>query len=255
MGERNFAGRGDASAADEAAVGDGVVRGAEGPRGEDALAGFEEADGGIDAGGFERFFEAEGREDRGEAAREKSFARAGRADHEDVVSAGGGDGEGAFGGFLAAHFGEVDVVGAGIFKDIFKFDVDGIELQLAGEEAHDLGEGADGDDVESGDDAGFVGVGGGDDEAFESGLADGHGGGQTAAHGSEGAVESEFADDGVFVEEVGLELAGGGEEAQRGGQVEGGTFFFDVAGGVVDGDVVGGHVVAGVADGGFDAVF
>ena len=56
MGEGNFARPGDGAATEQGDVRDGVVRGAEGPRGEDALAGFEEADGGIDAGGFSSSF-------------------------------------------------------------------------------------------------------------------------------------------------------------------------------------------------------
>ncbi len=50
----------------------------------------------------------ERRKDRGQPLGEHGLAGAGRADHEDVVAAGGGDFEGALGGLLSAHIFEVD---------------------------------------------------------------------------------------------------------------------------------------------------
>ena len=108
VGERDFAGAGNGAAADEAGVGDGVVRGAEGALGDESGFGVEDAGDGMDLGGLEGFVEAERREDRGEPAGEHGFAGAGRADHQDVVAAGGGDFEGALGGLLAADVGEVE---------------------------------------------------------------------------------------------------------------------------------------------------
>ena len=106
--QRDFAGARHDAAADEAGVGDGVVRRAEGALRDQARAGFENAGDGVNLGGFERFFEGERGEDRRQALGEHGFAGAGRADHENVVAAGRGHFKSALGGLLAAHIAEVD---------------------------------------------------------------------------------------------------------------------------------------------------
>ena len=109
VGEADFAGARDHAAADEAGVGDGVVRRAEGALGDEARVRVEHAGDGVDLGGLEGFVETQRREDGGQALGEHGLAGAGRADHEDVVAAGGGDFEGALGDVLAADV--VEVVG------------------------------------------------------------------------------------------------------------------------------------------------
>ena len=101
-------GRGIDAAADQAGVGDGVVRRAERPLGDQPGGGIEHAGDGVDLGRLQRFVEGERREDGGQALGQHRLARAGRADHENVVAAGGGDFERALGGLLAAHILEVD---------------------------------------------------------------------------------------------------------------------------------------------------
>ena len=108
VGERDLAGARDHAAADEAGVGDGVVGRAEGAVRDQAAVGVEHAGDGVDLGGFERFFEAQRRQDGRQALGEHGFAGAGRADHEDVVAAGGGDFERALGDVLAADVFEVE---------------------------------------------------------------------------------------------------------------------------------------------------
>ena len=110
VGEGDFAGAGDHAAADEAGVGDGVVGRAEGAMGDEAVVAVEDAGDGVDLGGLEGFFEAQRREDGGQALGEHGFAGAGRADHEDVVATGGGDFESALGYVLAADVAEVGLV-------------------------------------------------------------------------------------------------------------------------------------------------
>ena len=106
--ERDLAGARHDAAADEAGVGDGVVRRAEGPLRDQAGAGIEHAGDGVNLGGLERFVEGERGEDRRQALGQHGFAGAGRADHENVVAAGRGHFERALGGLLAAHIAEVD---------------------------------------------------------------------------------------------------------------------------------------------------
>jgi hypothetical protein len=258
VGEGDFAGAGNGAAADEARVGDGVVRGAERPLGNESGFGVEDTGDGVDLGGLEGFVESEGREDRGETAGEHGFAGAGRADHQNVVTTGGGDLEGALGGLLAANVGEVEGEMLELVKDLSGFDFEGgcLNAAVAGlvEQVADLEEGLDGIDVDALDDGGFAGVGFGDDEVFDAALAGGDGDGQHAGNGAEGAVEAELADEEEVGEVAELERAVSAENADRHGEVEAGAFFFNVGGGEVDGDVGGGELEAGVADGGADAV-
>ena len=114
--EADLAGARDHAAADEAGVGDGVVRRAEGALRDEALVRVEDAGDGVDLGGLERLFEAQRREDRGQALGEHRLAGAGRADHEDVVAAGGGDLERALGDVLAADVAEVGEVLERLFE-------------------------------------------------------------------------------------------------------------------------------------------
>ena len=63
---------------------------------------------GVDFGDFYRLFARERRHDGRQGARQQRLAGAGRAAHQRVVSAGGGDFEGALGVFLPAHGGYVE---------------------------------------------------------------------------------------------------------------------------------------------------
>jgi len=79
--KRDFAGTGHDAAADEAGVGDGVMRGAERPLSHEALRGIEYAGDRVNLGGLESFFEAKRSEDGWQPLGEHCFAGAGRTDH------------------------------------------------------------------------------------------------------------------------------------------------------------------------------
>ena len=100
-GPRNHA------AADQAGVGDGVVRRTKRPHADQSGAGIEHAGDAVNLGGLERFFEGERRQDRRHALGEHGLARTGRPDHQDVVAAGAGHFERALGRLLAANVFEV----------------------------------------------------------------------------------------------------------------------------------------------------
>src|SRR5438874_11801727 len=110
MGERNFARPRLAAAANEASVGDGVVRRPERPLGYQRLVTREEAGDAIDARDHQRLVGRERRQDRWHRPGEKRLAGAGGTDHEDVMAAGGSDFETALDVFLAADIGEVGAV-------------------------------------------------------------------------------------------------------------------------------------------------
>ena len=108
MSQRDLAGAGNDTAADQTCIGDCVVGRAERPLSDEALGGVEYASDGVNLGGFQSLFKGERGEDGGQALGQHGLAGAGRADHENVMAAGGGYFEGALGRLLAAHILEVD---------------------------------------------------------------------------------------------------------------------------------------------------
>jgi hypothetical protein len=120
VGERDFTGTWDGSAADEAGIGDGVMRGAEWTLSDEAGSGVEDAGDGVDLGGFESFIEGERREDGRKPLGEHGFAGAWRPYHEDVVAAGGGDFKGALSGLLAAHIFEIHIEMVELAEKLFR---------------------------------------------------------------------------------------------------------------------------------------
>ena len=68
---------------------------------------------------------------RGNALGEHGFAGAGRADHQDVVTAGSGDFEGTLGGLLAAHVGEVEGEVLELVEDLGGFDLERRDVDAA----------------------------------------------------------------------------------------------------------------------------
>src|SRR5450631_1241554 len=107
-GERNFArARYDASA-DQAGIGDGVMRRAIRARSDQAGTLVEDSGYTVNFGRFERFFKCKRRQNCRHELGQHGLARAGGADHENVVTYGAGDLDGAFGGLLAAHVFEVN---------------------------------------------------------------------------------------------------------------------------------------------------
>ncbi len=227
--ERDFAGTRNDAAADQAGVGDGVVRRTERALGNEAGRGIEHSGDGVDLGGLERFFKGERSEDRGQALGEHGFAGAGRADHEDVVAAGGGDFESALGGLLAAHIFEVDGEVLQLAEKLFGLDAEGLALNLANdggvEQIDDIEQRGDGIDVDAFDDGGFGGVGGGKDEVGDVLLAREDGDGQHAGDGAHAAVESQLADEQEAIDVVDAQRAVGAEDSDGDGKVESGAFF------------------------------
>lgn len=169
------------------------------------------------------------------------------------MSAGGGDGDGAFDGFLAADIGEIEVGGelGGLIG--VAVELVGFEGKLFVEEGDGLGEGGDGVDFDAFDDGGFAGVVGGEDDALESFLFGEEGEGEGAFDFADAAVEGEFAGDEEIFVAVGLDEIGAAQDADGHGEIEAWGVFFDVGGGEVDEEGVLGEGEAGVDDGAADA--
>lgn len=260
VGERDFAGAGISAAAEEADVGNGVVRRAEGTAIDKALTGVEEAGDRVNLRGLDGFGLGHVGHDGGHAFGEHGLAGAGRADHEDVVATGGGDFEGAFDVVLA-----LDLVEVGSVFAVVALDEDGAGFGSAGVLASDefpgFAEGLEAVNFQVANDGGFAGIFFGEQEATTSGGLGSEGDGEGSSDRAEGAIEGEFADDHevVGLREGFLFLAG--DHGEGDGEIEGGALFFEVGGGEIDGvDAVGvfvsggensgGNAVAGFADGG-----
>ena len=122
------------------------------------------------------------------------------------------------------------------------------------EQLEHIEERGDGIDVDAFDDGGFGGVGGGQDEVGDAFFAGQDGDGQHAGDGAHAAVEAELADQEKAAEVVDAQRAVSAEDADGDGQIEAGAFFFEIGGREVDGDEGGRDQVAGVFDGGANAV-
>lgn len=135
VGDADFAGGGIGAAAEQAGIGDGVMRRTKGARGDEGVFRVEqEAANAVDLGGLNGFIEGHRRDDGGDALGQHRFAGAGRADHEEVVAAGDGDFDGAFGTGLTLDFGEIDVVFLMLGEELGDVFAHRLEELLAGEE-------------------------------------------------------------------------------------------------------------------------
>src|ERR1019366_5424633 len=168
--------------------GDGVVGRTEGALMEESGAGPQGAGDAVDLGGFDGLLEGERRQDAGEALGEHGLAGAGRANHEDIVYAGGGDFEGAFGHGLAAHVTEIRRRFGWLRMAVLRGNR-GRELLGAGEQGDHLGQIADAVYVDAFDHGRFGGVLGGNDQVRYALLARADRDGQRAADGAYGAPE------------------------------------------------------------------
>ncbi len=235
-----------------------MVRRAERSLRDQARAGIEHAGHGVNLGGFERFFKRERGKDGGQPLGQHGFARAGRADHQNVVAAGGGHFEGALGGLLAAHIAEVDGEVLELAEDLFGRNAEGFALNHADhrgvEQVDDVEQRGDGIDVDTFDNCRFSRVGSREDEIGNPFFAGQDSHRQHAGDGAHTAVEAELADQQEFAEVVVAQRAVGAQDADRDGKIEPRAFFFQVRGGEIDGDEGGRDQVAGVLNGRAHAV-
>ena len=105
--ERDLARTRNDAAADQACVGDGVVRRAEGPLRNQARGCVQHAGDGVNLGGLQGFVKRERRKNRRQPLGQHRLAGAGRPNHENVMAACRGHLQRAFGGLLPAHIFEV----------------------------------------------------------------------------------------------------------------------------------------------------
>src|ERR1035437_743555 len=115
----------------------------------------------------------------------------------------------------------------------------------AGEQGDHLGQVTDTIHVDAFDHGGLGGVFGGNDQVGDALLASADCDGQRTAHGADGAIEGELADEDVPIQR--LNRAHGAQDANGNGEIEAGAFLPNVGRGQVDGDAF-----VGVAETGID---
>ena len=149
------------------ALRDRVMRRAKRPAAKSGWPGGSRPDRAVDPRRLDRFLGRQHRQDRRHALGQHGLAGARRADHQQVVAAGGGDRDGPLGHLLAADVGEVVVVVRELLEQLVEARGRRFDVELAGEEGDRLREAVDGDHVDVFDDGRLGGVGGGDDDAAQ----------------------------------------------------------------------------------------
>ncbi len=167
----------------------------------------------MDLGRFQCLGQRHRRQDARQAAREHRLAAAGRADHQDVVAAGGRDLERALRVILPFHFGEIHVDRREVREDLGHVDRGTRQLGPLAEVSRHVGQRVRAAHVEAFDDRGFAHVAGGEDQPGASRLARRDGDGERAAHGANLAVEAELAEDAPAGQPVQAELLRCAEDA------------------------------------------
>jgi hypothetical protein len=125
-----------------------------------------------------------------------------------------------------------------------------------GEEVSGLAQASDGIDFDAFDHGGFFGVADRKEQAADFQLTGRQGHGEDTAHGTDIAIEGEFADDEIAGQAVEGFLFGRHKDAEGNGKVEEGAFFSQISRGEIDGEpsAFAGVAIAAVLHSGFDPV-
>src|SRR5438552_2560820 len=254
MRERDFAGRWIRIAAEEPGIARSVMRRAEWAACDEGLAGAKQTNDAVNLGCFERFFQGQWWKDCGEPLGEHRFAGAGRADQQDVVTARSGDFEGAFDGFLPLYFSEIEIVLLSLVEQRAQINFGGSDLLLPFQKRGGFAQVGHRNDIQAGDDRGFGGIFGRNENTDPTISASAQRNGQHAFDGPDRAGQRQLADDGEVFQLVGFDLLGGGSNSDGDGQVEAGAFLFYISGREIDGDTTQRNFEPGIREGGADPV-
>ena len=183
-------------------------------------------------GDFQQFARGQRGQDRWQPRRQHGLARAGRAAHQQVVAASGGDFERALGALLPLDVTQVGLAARaapdarlGPGHDLRPLEMIGELDERARRENIDLGRGPRRLRPT------IIGA----DQAVTARVG-GDGGGQRAGDRGDRAIERQFADDRVALERIGRNGADGRHDPQRDRQVVMATFLGHVGGREIDGD-------------------
>ncbi len=174
--QRNLSGLGHRASADEARIGDRMVRGAERARGNHGLA-VEKTHDAVNFCRLQSFRQSQIGQYGREPSRQHGLAGPRRTDQDDIVTAGRGDFQGAFDMLLSFDIVEVRVVTAVAVEDLLQVHGHPAEAPVAIEEFHDLGEVLNAEDLDFLHHGGFRPVDLRKDDPFEALSLRGHGDG------------------------------------------------------------------------------
>ena len=234
-----------AAPADDGRERGGIVRRAEGPAPDQpvlraALAGHR-----IDLARDERLLHRHRRQDAGQGLGERALAGPRGADHDDVVPAGGGDLDAAFGAFLADDVGEVHP-GEGVWRSHPR----AMDLAIARrvpdqqvaavlaplQDAHDRVQPVHAIDLHVLELSGLQGRIDGQDDALETRLPGHLGDGERARDRADAPVQAELAHQDEMARARQLALPGSGDDADGDRQVIAAAVLAQVRGREVDDD-------------------
>ena len=215
VGERHLAGTRLGATADQGRHAGRMMRRAEGAAGGE-LAAHQLAGQRVHHGDFQHLLRRQRRQDGGQPRCQHRLAGARRADHQQVVSAGGGDLQHALSAFLALDVPEVGQrhgvglhVGLGAGERLQAGEmVDEREQMGCGQHGHVL--------VRPGR---LRAAGGGADQAFAHGVG-ADGGGESARHAANRGIERQLPDRRIAFDGVGRDGAHGHHHGERNRQVE-----------------------------------
>jgi len=256
--QRDFAGPWDDAAADQARVGDGVMRRTKRTLRHQAGRSIQHAGDGVNLSCLQCLFKCERSQDGRQPLGQHGLAGAGRADHKNIVAAGRGHFKRALGRLLPAHVFEVH----GKVLQLTQQRLGRYSIRLALNGTHHRGveqlqhvkQRRDRVHIHTFHNRCLGGIGRGQNQIRNILLARQDGDGQHARHSTHAAVEAQFAHHKEAAHIVHAQRAVSAEDADGNGQVETRALLFHVGRRQVDGDEGGRNQIAGVLDGRAHAV-
>ena len=224
-----FARRCICAAAHQRYIAGGVVRRTERTLGEQPCFG-QRARHGMNARGFQRFFERHIRQNRGHAPRHQRLAGAGRADHQNVVPARGSDFQRALGALLPLYMTEIHIGRAILQKRLIAYGFGGNDPFFARQMANCLQKRTRAQQFNAFDAAHFGDVFLRQQHRGDAAAAGVNHHRKCAAHGSQASVQRKLADHADAFQRVRIDLARTAQQTQRDRQIVGGAFLFQIGG-------------------------
>ena len=211
---------------------------AEGPPGQQGVLRVRQSRHGPDAGDLQRLLPAHVRQDGGQPLCQHGLARAGGADHQQVVAAGGGDLQGPLHVLLAHHVPQVRHGAVVLPRRPRRSGGEGsLPPQVAHQGRH-IRHPVDGEALRQG---GLGGVLRRNEQLPHAGLPGRQGHGQHAGHAPQGPGEGQLPDEGRVRRGRG-QLPAGGEQAHEDGQVVHGPRLLLPGGGQIHRDAADGEL-------------
>lgn len=208
----------------------------------------------MDLGGLQRFLEDQLWQDGRQPPGEHGFATAGRADHQEIMTACCSHLQSTLDVGLAAHFGEIEVIGDCLTEQ--GVDIGPVRFQggVVGQKIDQLAQCSDRKHRQVVHQAAFTSVLRRQDQAVNIPITGRHRHRQHTANRLDATVQGEFPHVEIALGPLDGDHPGGGQQTDRHRQVEGRAILADIGRRQVNGDPAVGKIVAGVFDSGFDAV-